>query len=228
MAPLRSPNTSIATTLFGSIRNSGSRGCSQVVDRTGEPVRKRIIDSSGKTVLDEGPEVAAPTLTRNAPIVVSGATVGRVEISTSLQRLLIETALASILSGLLGYAAFFALRILPLRVLDRTLDNLAAANRMIEDRNRLLRRQNEKLKAKETELREQNRLFDAALNNMTQGLCMFDKDARLVVRNQRYLTMYGLSPDVVKPGCTLRDLMQHRKEPGLVLLATPSNIPGTC
>ena len=43
---------------------------------------------------------------------------------------------------------------------------------------------------------------------------MFDKDARLVVRNQRYLTMYGLSPDVVKPGCTLRDLMQHRKDRG--------------
>ena len=189
-------------------------GLLAIVDRTGEPVRKRIIDSSGKTVLAEGPEVAAPTLTRNAPIVVSGTTVGRVEISTSLQRLLMETALASILSGLLGCAAFFALRILPLRVLDRTLDNLAAANRMIEDRNRLLRRQNEKMKAKETELREQNRLFDAALNNMTQGLCMFDKDARLVVRNQRYLTMYGLSPDVVKRGCTLRELIQHRKDRG--------------
>ena len=43
-------------------------------------------------------------------------------------------------------------------------------------------------------LRDQNRLFDAALNNMAQGVCMFDKDSRLVVSNERYLTMYGLKP----------------------------------
>ncbi len=101
----------------------------EVIDRTGEAIHKRIVDSSGKTVLDEGPDLAAPTLTRSAPIVVSGTTVGRIEIATSMQRLLIETALVSILSGLLGYAVFFALRILPLRVLDRTLDDLAVANR---------------------------------------------------------------------------------------------------
>ena len=36
-------------------------------------------------------------------------------------------------------------------------------------------------------LREQNVLFDAALENMTHGLCVFDKDWRVVVRNRRYL-----------------------------------------
>ena len=84
----------------------------EIIDRTGEPVRKLIIDFSGKTVLDEGPELAAPILTRSAPIVVSGATVGRIEIATSLRRLLVETALVSILGGFLGYAVYFALRIL--------------------------------------------------------------------------------------------------------------------
>ena len=130
---------------------------------------------------------------RSAPIVVSGATIGRIEIAASLRWLLIETALVSMLSGLLGYAVYFALRIFPLRVLDRTLGELASANRTIEERNRLLHQQNERLVAHEQELQKQNRLVDAALNNMTQGLCMFDKDARLVVSNQRYLTMYGLS-----------------------------------
>ena len=38
---------------------------------------------------------------------------------------------------------------------------------------------------------------DAALNNMLQGLCMFDKDARLVLCNDRYLEMYGLSRETV-------------------------------
>src|SRR5262245_43611140 len=57
--------------------------------------------------------------------------------------------------------------------------------------------------------------IDAALNNITQGLLMFDSQARLVVMNERYIEMYGLSRDVVKPGCTLRQLIQHRKEAGL-------------
>ncbi len=41
---------------------------------------------------------------------------------------------------------------------------------------------------------------DAALNNMSQGLVMFDSSNRLVVCNRRYLEMYGLSPDIVQAG----------------------------
>jgi diguanylate cyclase (GGDEF)-like protein/PAS domain S-box-containing protein len=59
-------------------------------------------------------------------------------------------------------------------------------------------------------LREQARLFDTAVNNMSQGLVMFDAAERLLVCNRRYLEMYGLSPEVVKPGCTLLDMLQHR------------------
>ncbi|MGH6727356.1 MAG: bifunctional diguanylate cyclase/phosphodiesterase [Pseudolabrys sp.] len=51
---------------------------------------------------------------------------------------------------------------------------------------------------------------DAALNNMSQGLVMFDSSSRTIVCNQRYLDMYGLSADVVRRGCTLRELLDHR------------------
>ena len=44
---------------------------------------------------------------------------------------------------------------------------------------------------------------------------MFDAQERVILVNRRYLDMYKLSPDVVKPGCTLRELIQHRKETGL-------------
>ena len=46
---------------------------------------------------------------------------------------------------------------------------------------------------------------------------MFDSSARIVMCNQQYLQMYNLSPAVVKPGCTLRELIQHRKETGLLV-----------
>jgi signal transduction histidine kinase len=59
------------------------------------------------------------------------------------------------------------------------------------------------------QLHAKNRHFDAALNNMIQGLCMFDKDQRLIVCNRRYLDMYGFSPDVVKSGILLRDIMKY-------------------
>ncbi len=38
--------------------------------------------------------------------------------------------------------------------------------------------------------------------------------ARVVTVNQRYIDMFGLSPEIAKPGCTLRDLVQHRKDTG--------------
>ena len=56
--------------------------------------------------------------------------------------------------------------------------------------------------------------LDTALNNMTQGLVLYDASARIVTFNQRYIDMYGLSTDIVKPGCHFRDLMQHRKDTG--------------
>jgi diguanylate cyclase (GGDEF)-like protein len=60
---------------------------------------------------------------------------------------------------------------------------------------------------------EKQRL-DTAVNNMTQGLLLFDSSARLVVSNEHFIDMFGLSRDIIKPGCSFRDLMAHRKETG--------------
>jgi diguanylate cyclase (GGDEF)-like protein len=57
-------------------------------------------------------------------------------------------------------------------------------------------------------------LLDTVLNNLSQGVLMFDSETRLVFCNQRYLEMYKLSPEVAKPGCTLRDLLNHRMQAG--------------
>jgi signal transduction histidine kinase len=59
------------------------------------------------------------------------------------------------------------------------------------------------------QLHARNLHFDTALTNMVQGLCMFDKDQSLIVVNKRYLEIYGFSADVVKPGISLREIMQY-------------------
>ncbi|WJR81991.1 EAL domain-containing protein [Bradyrhizobium sp. NP1] len=63
-------------------------------------------------------------------------------------------------------------------------------------------------------LEDEKQRLDTALNNMTQGLVLYDASARIVTCNQRYIDMYGLSTDVVKPGCHFYDLIQHRKDTG--------------
>jgi diguanylate cyclase (GGDEF)-like protein/PAS domain S-box-containing protein len=59
------------------------------------------------------------------------------------------------------------------------------------------------------QLKEQHHRFDVALNNMGHGLCMMDQDWRLIVFNKRYLEMFGMSPEVIKPGSTIRDVLRH-------------------
>ncbi|MFL5189070.1 MAG: methyl-accepting chemotaxis protein [Microvirga sp.] len=62
--------------------------------------------------------------------------------------------------------------------------------------------------------RARGRLLSLALDNMTQGVVMFDAAERLVVCNDRFLDMYGLSREVVKPGCTFLDIINNRKTTG--------------
>ena len=52
----------------------------------------------------------------------------------------------------------------------------------------------------EDKLREQNVLFDAAIGNMVQALCMYDADNRLIVSNGKYASFFNADPEVVKPG----------------------------
>jgi diguanylate cyclase (GGDEF)-like protein/PAS domain S-box-containing protein len=62
--------------------------------------------------------------------------------------------------------------------------------------------------------RKNEHLLHTVLDNMEQGVLMFDANARLVFCNRRYLTMYGLSKEVAAPGCSLRELLQHRAQRG--------------
>jgi methyl-accepting chemotaxis protein len=59
-------------------------------------------------------------------------------------------------------------------------------------------------------MQERNQSMRIALNNMSQGLCMFDRNERLVICNRRYMAMYALPADVAKPGNTLASLLQFR------------------
>lgn len=57
-------------------------------------------------------------------------------------------------------------------------------------------------------------LLRTVLNNLSQGVLLFDAEACLIFCNDRYIEMYGLSSDVARPGASLRDLLDHRARTG--------------
>jgi diguanylate cyclase (GGDEF)-like protein len=64
---------------------------------------------------------------------------------------------------------------------------------------------------------KQKRRLASAIDNMTQGLLLFDANKRVLICNQRYIDLYGVSPQIVRPGCTLRDVLVHRIERGSLI-----------
>jgi diguanylate cyclase (GGDEF)-like protein/PAS domain S-box-containing protein len=79
------------------------------------------------------------------------------------------------------------------------------------------------LKQREEQLKAQNVLLDAALNNMSQGLVLFDRDRRVLICNRRYMEIYGLTPEQVKPGTPIRQLIQYRLAQGLKVASEPAD-----
>ncbi|MGF1592989.1 MAG: PAS-domain containing protein [Kiloniellaceae bacterium] len=72
-----------------------------------------------------------------------------------------------------------------------------------------LRRRESELRSIGEELRHKNVLLDAALDNMAQGLAMFDVNQRLIICNQRFLDLYGLPPSMARPGTDLGDILDY-------------------
>jgi diguanylate cyclase (GGDEF)-like protein len=119
------------------------------------------------------------------------------------------TELATLVAG--AYEEFDRDRRRTDRSMSLMIEEIDAINCNLE---RLVAKRTSELRAREADLRAQNMRFDIAINNMVQGLLLYDSLGRLIVCNQRYIEMYGLSPDVVKPGLAFRDLILHRKETG--------------
>jgi diguanylate cyclase (GGDEF)-like protein/PAS domain S-box-containing protein len=65
-------------------------------------------------------------------------------------------------------------------------------------------------------LRQQKVLLDTALENMSQGLCMFDADGRILLFNERYAKMVGFSAASLR-GLSLLDVIKRRKAAGEIV-----------
>jgi diguanylate cyclase (GGDEF)-like protein len=65
------------------------------------------------------------------------------------------------------------------------------------------------------ELERQNIRLDAAVNNISQGLCMMDAKGRLVICNEPYARIYNLPEKLLRPGTPLKDILSHLFDMGM-------------
>ena len=84
--------------------------------------------------------------------------------------------------------------------LEQAHGELQTVNAELQSRNQILQR-------RDRELGTQNKRFDAAVNNMSQALCMVDAHQQLVVCNQRFAELFGLD-FAPMPGMMFGDLVQ--------------------
>src|SRR6478752_1255098 len=80
-------------------------------------------------------------------------------------------------------------------------------------------------------------LLEQAVDNLSLALVIFDSNAKVVFCNKRYMAMYRLSAEQVKPGTPVSELIQHRLNLGFKVLSRPDQhnwrhagnavIPGT-
>ncbi|MGQ7791071.1 putative bifunctional diguanylate cyclase/phosphodiesterase [Faunimonas sp. B44] len=72
------------------------------------------------------------------------------------------------------------------------------------------------------ERRVRNARLEEALDTMSEGLCMFDAEKRLIVCNTRYAELYRLSPELMQPGTPFRKIVESRIDSGLFAIGSPA------
>src|SRR5262249_24560230 len=77
------------------------------------------------------------------------------------------------------------------------------------------------------ELKEANRRFATALQNMSQGLCMFDAERKILVANERYRQIYDLPERLTRPGTSLVEILDYRAGTGNYLGPAPADYMST-
>ena len=91
------------------------------------------------------------------------------------------------------------------------LDGLAGLSRLaITSYENLERELRDRIEALEVQVRR----FETAIDNITQGICFFDADERLILCNRRYAEIYRIALDRLQPGVTLADIVKLRLAAG--------------
>ncbi|MER8819493.1 diguanylate cyclase [Mesorhizobium sp. M0991] len=81
------------------------------------------------------------------------------------------------------------------------------------------------LRATIAALQDQALRFQTAIENISQGICFFDADERLILCNRRYAEIYRLAPEQLQPGLALREIVERRVAVGTSPMKADAYLP---
>ena len=93
---------------------------------------------------------------------------------------------------------------------------MAALARLATASSRIVERD---LHATIAELKAQALRYETAIDNISQGVCFFDSEQRLILCNRRYAEIYCLTPAQVRLGATLREIAESRADSGAISMS---------
>jgi len=73
-------------------------------------------------------------------------------------------------------------------------------------------------------LESENLSYNTAIENISQGVCLFDREERLIRCNQRYIEIYGLSAEHIRPGTTLKEITERRVAAGTSAMTSEASL----
>jgi signal transduction histidine kinase len=98
------------------------------------------------------------------------------------------------------------------RLLSTCYEELELNRKRVDRANKLMQEELEQLTGDMERLIEEERVqnlhFQGALDNMSQGLCLLDAQARLIVANRRFLQIYALAPRAAAAGRPIEHILQ--------------------
>ena len=65
-----------------------------------------------------------------------------------------------------------------------------------------------RMRGPQARLDQEHKLLTTAVNNISQGLCMFDASGRMALCNERFMQMYRFAPGQIGPGSTIREIIE--------------------
>lgn len=167
-----------------------------------------VTDSAGQLITFDGESTYWPEATVDAPIRTPSFN-GTFFVTVSLGDVIIGTFWNLVVFSILALIANYCFHRLALGALDDALQRIGE--------------QQAAMQQQKYELAQQNLRFASALGNMSQGLAMFDKHARLTVCNDRYREMYGLTEEQVRPGTPLKRIVELRIGNGIFGEGSPDS-----
>jgi diguanylate cyclase (GGDEF)-like protein len=182
------------------------------------PMSSSIVDKSDKAAaaLDDLVEMVAAygfgyRMEAEASVSATRTTMSMLSVGTALIGLMLAVAFAYSMSK----PIFAAMRIAEHVAAGNFTDRITSKRR--DELGRLLSSlgvMQASLKTRADDDRTMMIKLDAALNNISQGLCMFGPDNRLQLWNQRYLEIYRIAADRIFTGCTVEEMFEARMQAG--------------